>query len=263
MTMSDRNGPRPAPDERDALGGDQHEGEPQRVQLGPVRQQRDHVDGGERDRENQVLDPLLPPLRQRGHPRRELLREPGHPRRQPLHDPMVRPGAAAADRPRRMNRRLSRAAERRRAARRRTRAWGGAGESPRRPMWRPPPCRHADPMNTTTGAQSPSASPARAPGAAGQPAARRGGPAPDGRPGSGIAIIAAAAFGIEMAVSARYGYCRDELYFLAAGQHPAFGYVDQPPLTPLIARAVGGADRQHPGRAAGGARARRSPRWWC
>src|SRR5260370_23396700 len=72
------------------------------------------------------------------------------------------------------------------------------------------------------------------------PAARRPACAPAagaGRaPWRGIAIIAVAAFGAEMAVSARYGYVRDELYFLSAGRHLAFGYVDQPPLTPLLAR---------------------------
>jgi hypothetical protein len=60
-------------------------------------------------------------------------------------------------------------------------------------------------------------------------------------PWLGIAAIAAAAFAVEMAVSARYGYARDELYFLAAGHHLAFGYVDQPLLTPLLARVEAAA----------------------
>ena len=51
----------------------------------------------------------------------------------------------------------------------------------------------------------------------------------------GIWVIAAAAVGIELAVSGRYGYHRDELYFLEAGKHLAPGYVDEPALTPLLA----------------------------
>jgi hypothetical protein len=50
--------------------------------------------------------------------------------------------------------------------------------------------------------------------------------------------IAAAKFLLHMLVSGQYGYFRDELYYLAAGRHLAFGYVDFPPLVALLAALV-------------------------
>jgi 4-amino-4-deoxy-L-arabinose transferase-like glycosyltransferase len=51
-----------------------------------------------------------------------------------------------------------------------------------------------------------------------------------------IFIVAAAVFILLMAFSARFGFYRDELYFLDDGRHLALSYVDQPVFTPLVAR---------------------------
>ena len=45
--------------------------------------------------------------------------------------------------------------------------------------------------------------------------------------------VAAAELVLLVATANRYGYHRDELYFRVAARHPAWGYDDQPALTPL------------------------------
>jgi 4-amino-4-deoxy-L-arabinose transferase-like glycosyltransferase len=55
-------------------------------------------------------------------------------------------------------------------------------------------------------------------------------------PGARVPLAAAAiTFLIHLCANPHYGYFRDELYFIICGRHPALGYVDQPPIVPLLA----------------------------
>lgn len=53
------------------------------------------------------------------------------------------------------------------------------------------------------------------------------------RPVLAIAAVVAAGHAL---VATRFGWHRDEFYYVASGRHLAWGYPDQPPLTPVIAR---------------------------
>jgi len=51
-----------------------------------------------------------------------------------------------------------------------------------------------------------------------------------------IAFFSAVALLIHLLTNGRYGYFRDELYYIACARHLDFGYVDQPPLSILLLR---------------------------
>jgi hypothetical protein len=50
-----------------------------------------------------------------------------------------------------------------------------------------------------------------------------------------VCCVALVRVAIYLVAAPNYGYFRDEMYYLACGEHPAWGYMDQPPLIAWIA----------------------------
>src|ERR1700733_12046921 len=51
-----------------------------------------------------------------------------------------------------------------------------------------------------------------------------------------VAAFSAATVLIHFLTNGAYGYFRDELYFMACGEHLAWGYADLPPMVAAVAR---------------------------
>ncbi|HLZ11995.1 MAG TPA: glycosyltransferase family 39 protein [Candidatus Acidoferrum sp.] len=56
--------------------------------------------------------------------------------------------------------------------------------------------------------------------------------------GRWVWILAAAGTLLHFLFNRQYGFFRDELYYAACGEHPAWGYVDHAPLAPLVSYAT-------------------------
>lgn len=52
-----------------------------------------------------------------------------------------------------------------------------------------------------------------------------------------VVVVAGLMCAALLVLSGAYGFHGDEMYYIVAGQHPAFGYVDQGPVTPLLSAA--------------------------
>jgi hypothetical protein len=52
----------------------------------------------------------------------------------------------------------------------------------------------------------------------------------------GVFVLAGLTILLHFLFNGRYGFFRDELYYIACGHHLAWGYVDQPPLVAVVAR---------------------------
>jgi 4-amino-4-deoxy-L-arabinose transferase-like glycosyltransferase len=57
-------------------------------------------------------------------------------------------------------------------------------------------------------------------------------------------ILTATTAAVHLICAPYYDFFGDELYFIVCGQHPAFGYADQPPLVPLLSAGLYTIDSQ-------------------